>query len=254
MGEKLDSACNSEVRNARIKKRIDNVISRQPRAACRSKRKCKVRSWGFSWLATCLVNGALAVGQLGLHTSEVKAAVIVDQKPIGDAIGRAELIVKAQIESIKQHWYSKDGARRLCGTTYSVEVITTYKGAPSKRLSFSVYQTPLRILFHDLNVGDELLLLLANAASDRSDPMALALPDVLGLTSKERSRCLARLERLRISEAGEGAFALVDRKELDGSKTRWLAFARVYTRLPTIAGLHERPYSDSLARVTHAAW
>lgn len=181
--------------------------------------------------------------------SSARATTGVVQRSLQSSVGAAELIVKGQVKKIERKTYKDGLSTRACGTTYTMKVNRTYKGGNVPELAFSVYSSPVRVAFHEVHVGDDLVLLLRKDARG-TDPVFAEIPDVIyGSPSMGKARCLEQLEKLRLS-APEAAFPLVRDRQASAGSTEavyWIAFSRSYTKMPTIRGLLEKPYSQDCA-------
>lgn len=161
-------------------------------------------------------------------------------EPLEARIREAELVISGRVRIMEEAKYPEKGRTRLCGITYAIDVLKTYKGRSQQNLEFSVYRMSVRVPFHTVNVGDDLLLLL-HTERGRSDPALDEVPDVvLAAPSGEKSKCLDRLAPLRV-DSRDGAYPLIHELDQKGEATTWLAYSSALTTMPDIAG--QRPYA-----------
>lgn len=185
---------------------------------------------GLAWLLASVATGA---------------SVVYSTQPLMKGVQAADLIVRGRLIEISTQTYTQGAQRRRCGLNFVIKPTRTYKGTPEETVAIAAYNNPVVLPYHEVKIGDELLLLLKRARKDE-DPYDV--PDViLDKLSPQKLACIRRLATWRLTAASESAFALVTRGSNEASKadSTWIAFLGSDTTMPTADGVQDRSYRET---------
>lgn len=198
-----------------------------------------MRVFGLTCISLCRLT-LLMIGSTVAHAQGYQI-----QQPLQQSIAAADVVVHARVVAVSKELSPEGSSRGYCGTNYDMETLAVFKGKLQQRFRFSAYGSWIALPFYDVAVGDELLLLLTQAAGN-DFPNSGVARDVIRkpLSPAQQQACSRKLSEWKLSRADESGFLLLARKS-SSDHSLWIAFARSRTMMPPVAAAKEMSYDEA---------
>lgn len=169
-----------------------------------------------------------------LYVAPTGAVVLYEPRELRESIADADVVAQVRISKIEERRFRNGSESASCGRDYVVDVLTTFKGEHRGQRTFTAHDEPHAVLFHEVKLGDELLVLLTPRQS--GDGPAGGITDVIsGPLSRAEIECRTQLSSTKLVDGEAGGFPLIVRRKTSAAGQKdvvWIAYDVTRTDMP----------------------